>query len=296
MIIVNLKGGLGNQMFQYALGRALSIKNNDELALDINTLNKASSIGNIPRAYGLAHFSIYARLATDAEIASLKPQPSLLVKIKNKVHNRLLGDLTVCYDSRILSQTGDIYLDGYWQSPRYFEAIRDVLLKDLQLTSPLSSTATTFLKQIQESNSVSLHVRRGDYVKNPTIAKEFGVCSLQYYKSAIATLCKHEEEPEEGRTFFIFSDDINWVIENLTESLPINAKAVMVTGANLKDTEELMLMSKCQHNIIANSSFSWWSAWLNQNPDKLVIAPTPWFDTTVYDKNLIPPSWIQLPK
>jgi len=162
------------------------------------------------------------------------------------------------------------------------------LLEEFTLNSALSFDASNLEKTISETIAVSLHVRRGDYVKNPQVLKEFGICSIDYYKRAI----KHIEDSVDSPTYFVFSDDLAWVKKNL----PVGEKVVYIQGENITDTEELTLMSKCKHNIIANSTFSWWGAWLNQNSNKIVVAPTPWFETQPYDKDLILKSWIQKKK
>lgn len=288
MIIVALKGGTGNQLFQYAFGRALAIKNHDTLKLDLTTLKNAEAVGNIHRAYNLGAFNIAATTASTEDITSLKPTPSFVSILLRKLQNRVWGDTTVRYNPALLEKTGDMYLDGYWQSPLYFNAIRTELLRELTLQSPMSAAAENYATQIKSTNAVALHVRRGDYIKNPNVERQFGTCTLTYYKAAMAEIEKTLPNP----TYFIFSDDLPWVQENL----PVGDTAVFVTGDGMSDVEDLMLMSLCEHNIIANSSFSWWGAWLNQNPNKLVIAPTPWFDRSPYDKELLPANWIQVPK
>lgn len=288
MIIVNLKGGIGNQLFQYALGRHLSIKNKTELKLDISDLNQANKIGNIYRSFDLYQFNIKAPISTHEEIKNLKYTYGRLSKICQFFSVKILRQYNLLFDQKILDLPDNTYLDGYWQSPKYFEEIREILLNDLSLTETLSSVADSYFKKIQNSNSIALHVRRGDYVKNPKVLKEFGICSNDYYTKAYQTIIKNVSEP----TFFVFSDDIEWVKANIT--LP--KETIYVNDPKLKAVEELFLMSKCRHNIIANSSFSWWSAWLNTNESKIVIAPTPWFNLTPYDKDLIPKSWLQIQK
>ena len=288
MIITRLKGGLGNQLFQYALGRRLAIIHDTALLLDISALDTAEQIGNIYRPFSLQKFTIAATVATPADIAPLIPHPSLPTRLWQKLQNRLWGDKTVHFDPRVLARGDNQYLDGYWQSPRYFEAIRSELLTELTLKDPLCPAGATLATQMQNTPSVSLHVRRGDYLSNPRVRAGFGVCSLPYYEAAIAKL----RALVPGATFFIFSDDLAWV----KEQLPVGDSAVFVEGDGLDDAQELWLMSQCQHNIIANSSFSWWGAWLNDNPDKIVVAPTPWFDKEPYDKDLLPTAWILLPK
>jgi Glycosyl transferase family 11 len=288
MIIINLKGGTGNQLFQYALGRHLAIKNHDVLKLDVHGLARANDVGDIYRPFALEPFNTIQEIATTEEIKRIKYPYGVFSKAWRFLSFKLSRDKNTLFRSKVLDWTGDIYLDGYWQSPRYFEDIRDVLLKDFTLTEPLPPVITELLEQIRGTSAVSLHVRRGDYVKNPTVSKEFGPCSLSYYERAVAAVREQIAAP----TFFIFSDDPLWVQENLH----LGEKTVFIAGTGLRDVDELLLMSACQHNIIANSSFSWWGAWLNQNPAKIVIAPTPWFDNQPYDTALLPTTWTQLPK
>ncbi len=288
MIIVNVKGGTGNQLFQYALGRHLALKNHDTLLLDSDGLARANETGDIYRPLALDAFNIEKKFATPEQIKKYKYPFGFISKAWRYIRLHLLKKTNVAFDEKVLAYQGNMYLDGYWQSPKYFDAIRDVLLKEFTLKNPLSAAAAVFAEQIQQSTAVSLHVRRGDYVKNPRVLKEFGVCSIQYYEAAISHIEKQVSNP----TFFVFSDDIAWVQEHL----PVGSQAIFVHGDNIKDYEELTLMSMCKHNIIANSSFSWWGAWLNNHPNKIVIAPTPWFETTEYDIALIPPTWTQLPK
>src|SRR3989344_2522071 len=288
MVIVNLKGGLGNQMFQYALGRHLAEKNNAVLKLDTTSLSKAEEIGNIYRPFDLDAFNIKNEQATPEEIRALQYPYGLISKFINNFKLKILRRTFVEFDEKILELKDNTYLDGYWQSPKYFEAIRNILIAEFTLKSPLSPSSQALQAKILESTSVALHVRHGDYVTNKRVFNENGICSVDYYKQAIDIISSKVTNP----TFFVFSDDIAWVKANL----PLPTETVFVSGETISAPEELYLMSVCQHNIIANSSFSWWGAWLNQNGDKTVIAPTPWFDTITYDKNLIPDSWIQLPK
>ena len=288
MIIINLKGGLGNQLFQYALGRTLALKNNDTLKLEVDGLDRANKTSDIYRAFGLGAFNIEKNIATAAEVHRLKYPYGIFSKGWRWFTFRILKRIHVTFEPRVLNWRGDIFLDGYWQSPCYFESIHDTLLTDFTLVDPLSPAGSTFTSQMQSVVSVSIHVRRGDYVKNPRVLAEFGVCSIDYYQTAIT----HIKTTYPNPTFFIFSDDMAWAKENLA----VGEGAVYVSDPTITDYQELILMSKCQHNIIANSSFSWWGAWLNQNRDKIVVTPAPWFESAPFDKSLIPNSWIQLPK
>lgn len=289
MIIVNLKGGLGNQMFQYAFGRALSLTNKDILKLDTMSLSKAKALGNIYRPFDLEAFNIYKDIAAPDEVLRLQYRHGLLSKFTKIFKQKVLRQSNVIFNKSFLSLSGNQYLDGYWQSPLYFQSIRETLLADFTLTEPLKGSGKALQELITSFNSVSIHIRRGDYVQNPRVLRENGICSASYYKQAVAEI----EVTQKDITYFVFSDDIDWVKNNL--DLP-GDNVNYIEDATLTVPQELYLMSMCKHNIIANSSFSWWAAWLNQNPEKTVIAPTPWFDTIEYDKDLIPKSWIQLPK
>jgi hypothetical protein len=288
MIIVNLKGGIGNQLFQYATGRHLALRNKTELKLDISGLDRANKVGDIYRPFDLDSFTINATIANDGEVIKLKYPYGLISKAWRWFTFKILRKKNLIFDQNVLSWSDNIYLDGYWQSPKYFDDIRETLLNEIVFNKTLSASAHDYLKKIETNNSIALHVRRGDYIKNPTVLKEFGVCSNDYYTEALAYISDNVINP----TFFVFSDDIEWVKANI--QLPNST--IFVKGKDMTAVEDLVLMSKCRHNIIANSSFSWWSAWLNNHPDKIVIAPTPWFDTIVYDKDLIPKSWIQIQK
>lgn len=288
MIIVNLKGGLGNQMFQYAFGRKLSLKNKDLLKLDTAGLARANEIGDIYRPFSLDAFAIEKNIATAEEVRRVKYPYGIVSKLLRWIRFRLLKQNNVFWDPKKVHRTGDLFLDGYWQSPKYFEDVRETLLSDFKLEEPLRGYVKEIADTITQSTSVSIHVRRGDYAQNPRVLKEFGLCTSNYYQNAITLI--RERYPE--AVYFVFSDDIAWTKENL----PLPQETVFVSDPSLSDVQELTLMSLCKHIIIANSTFSWWAAWLNQNPGKTVIAPTPWFDNKPADPYLIPDSWIQIPK
>lgn len=288
MIIVNLKGGLGNQIFQYTLGRKLSLKNNDLLKIDISGLEKANEVGDIYRPYKLDAFNTKATLASEQEVQKLKYPLGFFSKLIRGFNFKILKRHHTDWEPRILKKKGDIYLDGFWQTEKYFADIRPTLLQDFALKEPLSSGARE-IERMLNNQSVSIHIRRGDYVTDAHTNSYHGTCSLQYYENAIERIQSSVLNP----IWFIFSDDIKWAKD--TFSLP--GEVEYVSAKNIPDHEELILMSKCAHNIIANSSFSWWGAWLNQNPDKIVVAPTPWVDKhPERHAHIIPDSWKTLPK
>lgn len=283
MIIVKIKGGLGNQMFQYAFGRYFGIQKSEEVKLDngINT-NKQDTY----RQYSLKHFNIALPLASREEVMKAKYPNGIISKIKRGFKAKILRIHNIGYDGQIL-ETKEQYLEGFWQSYKYSEPIRDVLLKEFTLKNTPGGIFKNISRQIESTESVSIHIRRGDYVNDPKTKKTHYAFGLEYYEQALKIMKEKISNP----TFFIFSDDIDWVKQNLkTDSL-----TVFVSNSELADYEEMILMSKCKHNIIANSSFSWWGAWLNQNPDKIVIAPQKW--NNKYQKeysDLLPKEWTKI--
>lgn len=286
MIIVKLSGGLGNQLFQYVLARYLSIKNKCQFKLDITGF-ETYKLHN----YTLSNFNIVENIANRLEILWLKnpirAQIDHHLTISNQSHVR---DRGFTFDPFVFNVGKSVYLDGYWQSEKYFKDVEQIIGQDLTLRNPLGEGAENIATQIVGQESVSLHIRRGDYANRERTKKVHGLCSLDYYYKSIDLILNKVSTP----IFFIFSDDIKWARENLDmRDLPV----VFVSDGNnkIKNFEELHLMSLCRHNIIANSSFSWWGAWLNRNANKIVITPKQWFaDESKNTKDLIPDSWISL--
>ena len=292
MIIVRLMGGLGNQLFQYAIGRAVSQRSEEEFKMDI--LGYENQSGSMtPRKYALQIFNIQENFADKKELEKMKGKvDGRLLKILQrwgllKKHDFFVAEPHFNFAPEILEVSGDVYLQGYWQTEKYFKDIEELLRKELTLRAEFSIQEKEITQEIKNCQAVSLHIRRGDYVSSATTGKFHGICSLEYYAQAIEKLKQQLENP----TFFVFSDDIAWVKENLKIDFPTK----YVSDGNLKDYEDLVLMSFCKHNIIANSSFSWWGAWLNQNPEKIVIAPKRWFaDTSIDTSDIIPENWIRI--
>ena len=285
MIIIKLNGGLGNQLFQYSLGRKLSIKNNDVFKLDLSDFTKDN-----PRSYGLGEFNIIENFASDEDINKIKKSGvwKLVDKLKPYCKRSAIKYKGYDFDPNILKLSGNFYLDGYWQSEKYFQDIKNIIRKEVTLKNPIENKYADLISQIKNTNSVSIHIRRGDYITNKKFSKVYNLLDEKYYQKAVKFIAEKINDP----FFFIFSDDINWVKQNLNIPYP----KIFVSGENeIKNYEELILMSLCKHNIIANSSFSWWGAWLNQNPSKIVISPDKWFNDKISDaKDLIPPEWIRI--
>ncbi len=293
MIIVRLKGGLGNQMFQYACGRALSEKNKRTLLLDLTSLlHRPSNPSSTVRNYELDVFNIQERFTFLSRLNKKISNSNLFYKINSKLDIlkdqleivKKINDKEMGFDEQFFKIKGKIYLDGYWQSEKYFKDIEDIIRKEFILKS-MGEEANKIKKVIEkEKNSVSIHIRRGDYVNNPKTLAIHGVCSIDYYKRAI----KYINKKTKGVKFFVFSDDIPWVKENLELK-----NVFFVSNSNIKAEEDLFLMSLCKNNIIANSSFSWWGAWLNKNREKIVVAPQNWFNNKK-EKDIVPLSWIRI--
>lgn len=293
MIVVRLMGGLGNQLFQYAAGRALSHKRNVPLKLDTTFFSNDLKENVTQRSFELDLFNVKGQVATQQEL-DLFIQRSFFKKVLKRLVPSMFSKYLYAEEKKqntisdFLNYPENTYLDGYWQSEKYFKEIRKIILEEFVLKKAIPSACLPVIDQIKNSNSVSLHVRRGDYISNPVISPNYCVVPLDYYYKAIETIKKQNPDI----ALFIFSDDIPWVKENLK----VSDKSVYVdfnTGEN--NVFDMYLMSLCKHNIIANSSFSWWGAWLNQNPDKIVIAPKDWFaKKELINNDLIPETWLQM--
>lgn len=285
MIVVRLMGGLGNQMFQYAIGRRLSIARDAPLVLDLDWYHRSSG-SSTPRSFELHRYPTAARVATTMERLSFRARAS---RIGHRHPWLQLGwkfyrEATFDHDPSVLHLSGNVHLDGYWQSPLYFENIADVLRADLTPTARLSSRDVEIANQISQSNSVSVHVRRGDYVNNPSATAHHGTCTPEYYQRALALIGATHMEPH----LFVFSDDTEW--SRIALSLPGRVTFVDHNGPDAA-FQDLRLMSMCTHHVIANSSFSWWGAWLNPSPQQMVIAPSSWFADGRATPSLLPPNW-----
>lgn len=292
MIISRIIGGLGNQMFQYALGRALSLERGQPLRLDVSGF----------AGYGMHHgfelqrvFGSLADIATKSEVRGILGW-QFLSGIRRIVSRPGLAVIRrdgfvvephFHYWPEIKNIPQDCYLDGYWQSEIYFRCASLIIRSDFTFKAPLANRNVELAEQIGQVNSVSLHVRRGDYAKNPKTNATHGLCSLEYYRAAVQYVAVRVEEPY----FFIFSDDIAWARKNLR--LDFSCEFID-HNQGTESYRDMQLMSLCDHHIIANSSFSWWGAWLNPDPDKIVIAPKQWFANANNVSDLFPPGWVVL--
>jgi len=297
MIVVKLMGGLGNQMFQYAAAKRLALYRGTELKLDLSFFEGIQA-GVTRRGYDLRHLNISAEIASRREIAELADRKWNLLQFIPTRFRQIVGlekrDQNIYserhfdFDPVILQLPDNTYLNGYWQSEKYFTEIRDILLREFAFKYEQNAKSREITCQIEKTESVSLHIRRGDYAHDPLTNKVHGLCSFDYYTNAVNYITQKKSNCH----FYIFSDDHAWVCENFKIDYPFTMVDHNDTSTNYDD---LRLMSLCRHNIIANSAFSWWGAWLNANPEKIVVAPEKWFNDKYLDtKDLIPEAWIKI--
>ena len=267
MIITRFEGGLGNQLFQYAIGRCLAYKHNTELKFDMTIPERGKNSHHA--FYRLNNFNVIENFATDEEIKSLK----------------LLREKDVKNLDEIINAPDNVYLWGYWGNEKYFLEIRDILLREFSLKKSLGKISSIWAEMIRAAKcSVCVHVRHGDYI-NYAGRNSFGMIHPEYYFSCVNELKKFYSDI----TLFIFSDDIEWCKENLKFDVP----AKFVEGCEY-DFEEMYLMSLCHHNIIPNSTFSWWGAWLNPNPNKKVFVPDPGRPNAAKGAGVLPKNWTRI--
>jgi len=282
MVIVKLYGGLGNQMFQYAVGRTLSLKNKDVLKFDLSWFDDTGD--DINRPFKLSVFNIDINEADKERVNKIVP--GRIRRILGLYdHKEYIKEKHFNFDEDVINLKGGVYLDGYWQSWKYFSDVEDVIKEDFTLKNGFGEESNKIADIIKNNNSVSLHVRRGDYVQNVKTNAYHGTCSMEYYKKAIEYIKNKVGDIK----LFIFSDDIAWAKEQ-----ELFKGSVFVSRSEIKDYEEMILMSLCEHNIVANSSFSWWGAWLNRNNNKIVIAPKRWFNIPKDTSDLIPNDWVRV--
>jgi hypothetical protein len=286
MIIVYLYGGLGNQLFQYSLGRALSLRHDTDLFTDLSFFEQ----GKCQHPLSLVHFNVTFNKATQKEfdLVNKKGLPYLLWKLHNQ-YQKVLPYYKKTYvrpkyshfDKNILRVKDNSILDGYWQSQKYFEEYTEVILKDLQLKeAPENPNFHEIKSLIRDHPSVIIHARRGDY-----LTLGVPLCGADYYEKAMKYIGERIPDPH----YVVFSDDIEWCRENIRSK---NRMTFIERSLGLHDYESMVLMSHAMHHIIANSTFGWWGAWLNPRKDKIVIYPE--VTRKTLNKDLMPEHWICL--
>jgi len=278
MIHIRIRGGLGNQMFQYATARHLSYKYNTDLALNTeyfyNTPKK-----DVKRKYQLDVFNIDKNIKTETKV-------NPIIKLIQKIFLKFFGDkIQISIANLILKIKLSVYLNGYFQNEKYFSDIRAILLKEFTLNKEINEETKKTKEIILKSEAVCLNVRRGDYLR-PDYLKIYGICSMEYYTKALEYIKQRVENP----LICIFSDDPEWVKKEFKID-----NVLFTDNRTISDYEQMYLMSLCKHNIMANSSFSWWGAWLNQNPNKIVIGPKQWLvNKSSEELDIMPKDWIKM--
>lgn len=283
MIVSKIYGGLAGQMLQYALGRALSLKYKTKLCLDISWFDiNIEDQGGTPRSFGLHKFNTKYKIYKRNSFVKLGKLVGIMPRLQTKTENGF------AYNIETESWPDNIIIDGYWFSYRYFDHIFDVLVEDFY-PKKIDLQNTEMLQKIKSnSQSVALHIRRGDYVSNTNANKFHGVMGMDYYNAALSKVNEYLNNPH----FFIFTDDFNWVKQNFNS---LDNKTYVDFNGDANNHMDIYLMSQCKHNIIANSGFSWWGAYLNQNHKKIVIAPASWFQNNSYNtSDLKPGNWLSI--
>jgi hypothetical protein len=290
-VVCRVDGGLGNQLFQYAAARSLADTLACDLALDLRALGPKAD-----RGYGLDAFSIRAEVAGPETLQSLPlPRSSRIGRMRSALSLVLpsvapypvFWPRSFAYDARLLRLRQPKYVVGYWQSERYFAWNRARLLADLQ---PRTETGpdVQLLQRITSCQSVSVHIRRGDYFSNASAARIHGLCEPSYYQNAVRWLAQRNS----GLQFFVFSDDMAWARAQFDFGLPT---VFVDSGPLASPLQDFALMRACRHHVISNSTFSWWAAWLAEAPEQIVIAPQRWFvDESIASVDVVPERWIRM--
>ncbi|GLR27017.1 alpha-1,2-fucosyltransferase [Limnobacter litoralis] len=292
MIVVNLVGGLGNQMFQYACGKSLSIYTQQKLYVTVDQIERYNQHNGyeLNRVFGL-NLNIMP-ISTLRHIIGFK---SVLNLRRIYAHpflswiqsTNFYAERSNQFDRKIFEQKPPLYLHGYWQSEDYFKDQENIIRNEFDFKTSINTEDFRILQKMREKPSVSIHVRRGDYLKGK-FKRIYHICDANYYINAI----KHFENIYSDFNIFAFSDDPEWVDVNLAKKFE-NLHIVSHNSGEFS-CNDMRLMAAADHNIIANSSFSWWAAWLNSNDDKIVIAPKKWYRADKQANTIIPTRWISL--
>lgn len=286
MKIVKIKSGLGNQMFQYAFAKALEKLTGESIMLDLSQYK----IEHLHNGYELKKlFDIDLPEAPKETVELLSTIPDNLIKrIQRKFFTKpthYIEDESV-FNGNVFEMQGSCYFEGYWQSEKYFEPVKNSIHDIFKFKPPINHSTEQMISKI-DGSTASMHVRRGDYLLGKN--RSLNVCTMNYYNSAVNLLQSYHSIDK----FIIFSDDIPWCKKNLSYK---NIELVFADWNTAEDSwQDMYIMSKCNHNIIANSSFSWWGAYLNEHWNKMVIAPEQWKRNEKRNLRIIPSDWTSLP-
>lgn len=281
---VKIIGGLGNQMFQYATAFAISRRTKQELIVDISDA---------------LNYKVHPLRLTELSCTCIYEDRSFFLEkylyssiiphlIRKAIMPGYYIEKDLLYDNGIDCSSYGKKIVGYFQSEKYFSDYRKDLINEFKPKAEFNQYQTEMRNLIRQNQSCSVHIRRGDYISNISANNTHGVCSSEYFAKAIRYF-ESNRIANSNFTLFVFSDDIEWCEKNIT----FPYRTVFVQGDDERVELDMWLMSLCNHNIISNSSFSWWGAWLNENTDKKVIAPQQWFKKN-FAHNIVPESWVKL--
>ncbi len=304
MIVARIRGRLGNQMFQYAMARTLALERDAELRLDLthfkfekyqcrlgafNTVWKEATLAEIGATVLESHALRAAARGVGVDPCPIEQKASRSIpRLSGRPYIRERPKL-IGYDEDAAGQVSrvgnDAYLDGFWQSERWFAARKAQIINELSLKGRPSAEFDEWAKLMEGDGTVAVHVRRGDYQSDRATASVYGVCDRAYYERAETAVRESVPDPQ----FFVFSDDPDWADKNLKLSSGFS----VVRSRGLQEYEEMHLMGRCAHNVISNSTFGWWGAYLNPNPNKTVVAPASWTraGSGMVERDAMPTSW-----
>jgi len=294
LIVVKLMGGLGNQMFQYAAGRSLSLRLGTELKMDRSFLDGPQT-GNTPRSYELGGYCVREDFADSREVAELNGRKATrwqtaLLRLRqeaglSRYRPNVLREKGSRFQPEFLTVSGDVYMEGYWQSEKYFSGVSDVIRREFSIRLPLEGRDAELADALEREDSVSVHVRRGDYVQQPETMQFHGVCGEEYYRRCMDIVSQRIRNPH----FVVFTDEPGLAREGFRTRHRVT---FIDWDAPRPGSTDLELMCRCRHHVLANSSFSWWGAWLGTSPGNIVLAPARWFNNPEMDtRDLLPVSW-----
>lgn len=273
---VELSGGLGNQLFQYATARAIALRSDARLLLDLSFYRPGRH-----RAFELGMLPIHADIV----------RPSFSKRLLSKLMGPLgrkqakYREPHFHFDSKVLDLKAPVRIEGYFQSEKYFTDHAETIRRELQFPPANDDDSQRLAELLHMPDSVVMHVRRGDYISNPKASKVFAECTLGYYERAM-------QQIPGSNSVVVVSDDIDWAEQNLPR---VRELVFPSNAANRTALDDLWLMTQSQHNIIANSTFSWWAAWLSERPDSVTVAPHKWFnESDQSDRDLIPDRWLRV--
>jgi hypothetical protein len=287
VITVVLKGGLGNQLFQFAIGRRLAVGRDTDLSFDLSWFGNELP-NETPRSYALAPYELDVSLDGARHPSSRPHARTRIGRFLARRDELLIKEKGQGYDPAVLDAPDGSLLDGYWQSEKYFLDIASRVREELTLPNPPDAVNANVLSRIEAPRSVGVHIRRGDYVTNPHTHAFHGIPTVDWYRLAVDLVANRVSNVE----LFVFSDDPDWSEAHFRPGYPTTYIRHNGPAAH----EDLRLLAACSHHVLSNSSFSWWGAWLGERPSQVVVAPSPWFRrASARARDVVPARWITIP-